>query len=127
MLGGGAAAILILLSGLLAWLAWRAASRAADPAPARPLALLTASLRSGLPVSALTGLRYALQRGYGRQRAPVRATLAGSVIAVTALVMSLVFSSSLTALASNPAGLRLELEHPAPGPGRLGVCGRPTP
>ena len=47
-------------------------------------------------------MRYALERGYGRQRAPVRATLAGSVVAVTALAVSLVFSASLSGLASHP-------------------------
>jgi hypothetical protein len=103
VLGGGAAALLLLLGGLQAWLSWRAAGQIADSAPARPLALMTVSHRSGLPVTTLTGMRYALERGYGRQRAPVRATLAGSVIAVTALAMSLVFGSSLTGLASHPA------------------------
>lgn len=103
VLGGGAAAILLLLGSMLAWLAWRAARRAAGPAPTRPLALMSASRRSGLPLTALTGMRYALERGYGRQRAPVRATLAGSIVAVTALVMSLVFSASLTGLASHPS------------------------
>ena len=48
-------------------------------------------------------MRYALERGYGRQRAPVRATLAGSVAAVTALAVSVVFSSSLSGLVSHPA------------------------
>jgi hypothetical protein len=103
VLGGGAAALVLLLGGLLAWLSWRAAGQAADSAAARPLALMTASRRSGLPVTALTGMRYALERGNGRQRAPVRATLAGSVIAVAALAVSLVFGSSLTDLASHPA------------------------
>jgi ABC-type lipoprotein release transport system permease subunit len=103
VLGGGAAALLLLLGSLLAWLSWRAAGQAADAAATRPLALITASRRSGLPVAALTGMRYALERGYGRQRAPVRATLAGSVIAVTGLAVSLVFGSSLTGLASHPA------------------------
>jgi hypothetical protein len=83
-------------------LSWRAASQADDLATLRPLAVMTASRRSGLPITALTGMRYALERGYGRQRAPVRATLAGSVIAVTALAVSVVFSTSLTGLVSHP-------------------------
>jgi hypothetical protein len=103
VLGGGGGALLLLLGGILAWLAWRAAGQTAEPAASRPLALISASGRSGLPVTVLTGMRYALERGYGRQRAPVRATLAGSVIAVMALALSLVFSSSLTGLASHPA------------------------
>ena len=78
VLGGGAAALLILLGGVLTWLSWRAARQSASSAATRPLALIASSRRSGLPISALTGMRYALERGYGRQRAPVRATLAGA-------------------------------------------------
>ncbi len=102
VLGGGAGAVLLLLGSALAWLSWRAAGQAAVGAADRPAAVLTASRRSGLPLTALTGMRYALERGYGRQRAPVRATLAGSVVAVTALAISLVFSASLSGLASDP-------------------------
>jgi hypothetical protein len=103
VLGFGALAMLLLLGGVLAWLSWRTAGQPGDLAMARPLAVMTASQRSGLPVTALIGMRYALERGYGRQRAPVRATLAGSVIAVAALAVSLVFSSSLTGLVTHPA------------------------
>jgi hypothetical protein len=103
VLGGGALAMLMLLGGTLTWLSRRAPRQPAESAPARPLALIAISRRSGLPVTALTGMRYALERGYGRQRAPVRATLAGSVVAVTALAVSLVFSSSLSGLVNHPA------------------------
>jgi ABC-type lipoprotein release transport system permease subunit len=103
VLGGGAAALLIVLGGALAFLSWRAARQRASSAATRPLALIATSRRSGLPISALTGMRYALERGYGRQRAPVRATLAGSVVAVTALAVSLVFITSLTGLINDPA------------------------
>jgi heme exporter protein D len=103
VLGAGTLALLLLLGGVLTWLSWRAAGQAAEPAVARPLPLITASRRSGVPITALTGMRYALERGYGRRRAPVRATLAGSVTAVTALAVSVVFSSSLSGLVSHPA------------------------
>lgn len=103
VLGAGAGAVLLLLGGLLTWLSWRAAGQAAEPGVTRPLALMTASRRSGLPLTALTGMRCALERGYGRHQAPVRATLAGSVVAVTALAVSLVFSSSLSGLVHDPA------------------------
>ena len=102
VLGGGAVAMLILLGGALAWLAWRAAGQPTGRAATRPLALISTSRRIGLPVSVLTGIRYALERGHGRQRVPVRATLAGSVVAVTALAVLLVFSTSLTALVRHP-------------------------
>jgi ABC-type lipoprotein release transport system permease subunit len=102
VLGAGGAAMLVLLGTVLAVLAGRAAGRLTGRAQARPLSLLAASRHAGLPVSALTGMRYALERGSGRQRAPVRATLAGSIVAVIALAMSFVFSSSLTSLADHP-------------------------
>jgi ABC-type lipoprotein release transport system permease subunit len=103
VLGGGGLAMLILLGGVLAWLSWRAAGRPAGSAATRRPALIAASSRSSLPVPVLTGLRYALERGYGPQRAPVRATLVGSVVAVMALTVSLVFSASLSGLVNDPA------------------------
>jgi hypothetical protein len=51
----------------------------------------------------MAGIRYALERGSGRLRAPVRAILTGSVVAVTALVAALVFGASLTGLVNDPA------------------------
>jgi hypothetical protein len=65
--------------------------------------LVSAAARAGLPVTVTAGIRYALERGSGRLRAPVRATLAGSVVAVAALVAALVFGASLTGLVSHPA------------------------
>jgi hypothetical protein len=121
VLGAGTLALLLLLGGVLTWLSWRAAGQAAEPAVARPLPLITASRRSGLPITALTGMRYALERGYGRQRAPVRATLAGSVAAVTALAVSVVFSSSLSGLVSHPARYGWNWATLIPAAGRLGI------
>jgi hypothetical protein len=103
VLGAGALAMLLLLGSVLAWLSWQAAGQPGGLATAQPVARVTAWRRSALPVTALTGMRYALERGYGRQRAPVRATQVGSVIAVMALAVSLVFSTSLTGLVTHPA------------------------
>jgi hypothetical protein len=50
----------------------------------------------------MTGIRYALEHAAGRLRAPVRASLAGSAAAVTAVVAALVFSASLGGLVSHP-------------------------
>ena len=65
--------------------------------------MVGAVTRAGLPVTVVAGIRHALERGSGRLRAPVRATLTGSVVAVTALVAALVFGASLTGLVSHPA------------------------
>jgi hypothetical protein len=103
VLGGGAAILLILLTAVLAWLAWRVVRRESELPPARSSALAGAVTRAGFPVTVVAGIRHALERGSGRLRAPVRATLTGSVVAVTALVAALVFGASLTGLVSHPA------------------------
>jgi ABC-type lipoprotein release transport system permease subunit len=58
---------------------------------------------TGLPVTAVAGIRHALEHRSGRLRAPVRATLTGAVVAVTALVAALVFGASLTGLVTHPS------------------------
>ncbi len=57
----------------------------------------------GAPPSALIGIRYALERGRGRQPVPVGAALLGMVMAVAALCATTVFGASLTRLISSPA------------------------
>ena len=57
----------------------------------------------GLPVSALVGVRFALEPGRGRTEVPVRSTLIGTVLAVTLLVSTLTFSSGLSTLVSHPS------------------------
>jgi FtsX-like permease family len=103
VLGGGAAALLVLLTAQLTWLAWRAVRQDRELATTRPSALVAAVSHGRLPVYVVTGIRHALERGSGQRRAPVRATLAGSVIAVTALVAALVFGASLANLVTHPS------------------------
>jgi hypothetical protein len=103
VLGGGAAALLVLLTAILAWLAWRAVRHAAELPSEHSSALVSGAIRAGLPVTLVTGIRHTLERGSGRQRAPVRATLTGSVVAVTALTAALIFGASLTGLVTHPA------------------------
>jgi hypothetical protein len=102
VLGAGGAALLVLLTALLALLAWRAVRRQRQLRTVRPAVLVTAASRAGLPVAAVAGIRQALERGSGL-RAPVRATLTGSVVAVTAVVAALVFGASLTGLVTHPS------------------------
>ena len=103
VLGAGGAALLVVLTAELAWLAWRAVRQSSETTPERPSALVGVARRTGLPVTIVTGIRHALERSSGRARAPVRATLMGSVVAVVALVAALVFGASLTGLVSHPA------------------------
>jgi hypothetical protein len=99
VLAGGGAVLALILLALLAVLAWRAV-RPAGRAPARrPSAIAAAS--AGLPVPAVVGVRQALERGPGQR--PAWAVLAGSVAAVTAVVMATVFGASLDGLVHHPA------------------------
>jgi hypothetical protein len=55
----------------------------------------------GLPVTAMIGIRHALERGRGGE--PVGTALLGTVMAVAALCATAVFGGSLTHLVSSPA------------------------
>jgi hypothetical protein len=102
VLGGGAAAMVVVLLGLLTVLAWRSVRQAGGRPPPRPSVIARAAAASGLPVTAVVGTRLALERGSGRRPATVRGALFGSIAAVTAVVMALVFGASLTGLAAHP-------------------------
>jgi hypothetical protein len=103
VLGGGGLVLLLILLTQLAWLAWRAVRKGRELPEPRASALLATATRAALPVAMVTGIRHALERGTGRLRAPVLATLTGSVAAVTALVAALVFGASLSGLTTHPA------------------------
>ena len=61
-----------------------------------------AAATAGLPVTAVVGIRAALEGGAGRRRAPILATLLGSTVAVLAVVMAAVFGASLNGLVTHP-------------------------
>jgi hypothetical protein len=103
VLGGAGGVLLVILSTQLAWLAWRAVRQDRELPAARASALVAAASRAALPVTVVTGVRHALERGAGRLKAPVLATLTGAVAAVAGLVAALVFGASLTGLTSHPA------------------------
>jgi hypothetical protein len=56
----------------------------------------------GAPVSAVAGIRFALEPGRGRTAVPVRSAVLGAVLAVATVVATLTFGSSLTTLVSHP-------------------------
>jgi len=95
--GGGILAVLLL--GLLATLTWRSAR----PAASEPASRGSSAATAGLPLTAVVGIRAALERGAGRRPAPVLATLAGSAAAVLAVVVAVVFGASLNGLVTHPA------------------------
>jgi hypothetical protein len=69
----------------------------------RPSKITAAVAASGLPTSAVTGVRFALQPGDSRNPVPVRSTLLGAALAVLVLVATVVFGTSLDNLVSHPA------------------------
>jgi hypothetical protein len=103
VLAGGGGALAVLLLGLLAALAWRSARPVPGPAADRPSSIARAAVAAGLPVTALVGIRAALERGADRRPVPVLATLLGSAAAVLAVVMAAVFGASLNGLVTHPA------------------------
>jgi hypothetical protein len=56
----------------------------------------------GLPVTAVVGVRFALEPGRDRDAVPVRSALVGAVLAVAIVVTTLTFGNSLATLVSHP-------------------------
>ena len=56
----------------------------------------------GLPVSAVTGIRFALEPGAESEAVPVRSAILGATLAVVVIIATVVFGSSLNSLVSHP-------------------------
>ena len=61
------------------------------------------SPNSGLSISTVTGVRFALEPGRGRSAAPVRSAILGAVLAVAVLTTTVTFGASLDSLISHPS------------------------
>ncbi len=103
VLAGGGGAVIILLLAVLAALAWRSVRPEANARVGRASSIARTAAAAGLPVTAVAGIRAALERGPGRRPVPVLATLLGSAVAVLAVVMAVVFGASLNGLVTHPA------------------------
>jgi hypothetical protein len=103
VLAGGGCALATALLAVLGVLAWRSVRPPGELPAARASSVAAAASAAGLPVTAVVGAREALERGAGRRPVPVLATLIGSVVAVMAVAMAVVFGASLTGLLTNPA------------------------
>ncbi len=105
VLGAAALAVLLLAVGAAAalrQLPHRRQERARLEVPRRStLTGLVAA--AGFPLPAVAGMRLALEPGEGRTSVPARAALGGAIVAVVALVASLVFGTSLRSLVDRPA------------------------
>jgi ABC-type antimicrobial peptide transport system permease subunit len=69
----------------------------------RESTVVGAAADAGLSVPAVTGLRFALEPGTGRNAVPVRSAIVGTVLAGLILTATFTFGSSLTSLVSHPA------------------------
>jgi hypothetical protein len=108
VLGAGFAAIVVLLVARVAWPAWRESSaraRGAAGAPAAPGYGSRAArwlAGSGAPITAVTGVRMALERGRSRTSAPAHSALIGTALAVAAFMASVTFGANLVHLERTP-------------------------
>jgi hypothetical protein len=108
VLAVGFAATVILLIALVAWPAWRLAS-APHPAgrdtagtPGRRSRAAGWLARAGAPVTAVTGVRLALDPGRGRTAAPARSTLLGLAVSAAAVAAAATFGANLLHLVHTP-------------------------
>ena len=104
VLGVGAAAMVALLVARAAWAAWRAGSAASAAGTARAGTSGVAAwlAGAGVPVTAATGARFALQPGRGRTAVPVRSALAGTALSVLTVVAAFTFGANLLHLVHTP-------------------------
>ncbi|HTS99266.1 MAG TPA: FtsX-like permease family protein [Streptosporangiaceae bacterium] len=105
VLGLGPLALAAVLGGLAVVIGYRLAPHraAARPAGARASGIARAAQSAGLPPPAVAGVRFALEPGRGRTEIPVRAMLAGAVLATCVVAATLTFAASLNTLISRPA------------------------
>ena len=103
VLAGGGSMLAVALLAVLGVLAWRSVRPAGHTSAARASSIAAAAAAAGLPVPPWwePGRRWSGGRDAGRF--PVLATLVGSVVAVLAVTMAVVFGASMTGLVAHPA------------------------
>ena len=107
VLAAGFAAVTLAPLVVLAPTAWRVAAprpgaAAGERDAGRRPSVLGAALAGSGPATRAIGVRMAFDAGRGRTAVPMRTALAGTAVAVGALVAALVFGSSLIGLVSTP-------------------------
>jgi FtsX-like permease family len=105
VLGFGTLGLVLVLSAVAGFFAYRQAPHRASRQYERVKAssrLDRAGAASGLPLSALTGVRFALESGRVRDTAPMRSAIVGAGVAVSVITSALTFGASLNTLVSHP-------------------------
>jgi ABC-type lipoprotein release transport system permease subunit len=112
VLGIGFAAILVLLLARVTVTAWKQASvraaigsfgSVAAAGPERRPLLADRLAMAGASLTAVTGVRFALAPGRGRDSVPVRSALLGLAVAVAAVGAAVTFGTNLLRLVDTPA------------------------
>lgn len=105
VLGFGALGLALVLSAVAVLFAYEQAphrvSRRSERVN-RSSRLERAGVASGLPVSALTGVRFALESSRRQDGAPMRSAIVGAAVAVSVVTGALTFGASLSTLISHP-------------------------
>ena len=78
-------------------------SRATSRRTPQPSHAVDLAATAGLPVPAVIGARFALERGHGRTSVANRSVLVGGILSVTLVVATLTFASGLRTLVGHPA------------------------
>jgi ABC-type antimicrobial peptide transport system permease subunit len=104
VVGLGMALLLVSLGALATGLAYRAAPHrvAARIEREKGSGVARIAVATGLPPSAVTGIRFALEPGVGRSAVPVRSAILGAVLAVVVVVSTTTFGASMNTLVSHP-------------------------
>jgi hypothetical protein len=106
VLGLGSALLALILGGSALLSAFRVLPRHGgirrDFASGRPSVAVTAASSAGLGASAVIGIRFALDKGVGRNAVPIRSTLVGMALAVAVVTSTLTFGSGLATLVAHP-------------------------
>jgi hypothetical protein len=107
VIGTGVAILVVGLSAISLFLGWLRAphrERRREHFSAGRASRAVGNVASiGLPASAVTGARFALESGGERDSVPVRSAIAGAALAVVAVVATVTFGASLNSLVSHPA------------------------
>jgi MacB-like periplasmic core domain/FtsX-like permease family len=105
VLGFGMLALVLILGAAAVVLALqRAPHRTAGwrNRPRTPSRLAGAAASAGMPISAVAGIRFALEPGSEADAVPVRSAVLGAVLTVVVVIATVVFGASLDSLVSHP-------------------------
>ena len=107
VIGLGVLVLVVLLTGAAVAISFHRAPHRVARRSARNAARSSKSVRAamvvGLPAPAVCGIRFALVPGGGRQASPVRSAVVGAAVAISVVVATLTFGSSLNTLVTRPA------------------------